>query len=88
MNHRDARMCLASTLYLFLTACSHAPSVDIWGSFFPVWMVCLTIGVALSFVLRMLLLRWRLENEVGPLALFYPSAVMLFTGLLWFIFFR
>ncbi len=67
---------------------SHAPSVDVWGSFFPVWMVCLAISVCLCFVLRMLLLRWRLETEVGPLALFYPCALIFFTGLLWLIFFR
>ncbi len=70
------------------TSCARAPSVDILGSFFPVWMVCLTIGVFLTFGLRLLLLRTRLEAEVGPLALFYPCAVILFTGLLWLTFFR
>jgi hypothetical protein len=73
---------------LLLTGCSRAPSVDIIGSFFPVWMVCLTIAIVLAACLRWLLLRLRLEPEVGPLALFYPSAVVLFTCLLWLIFFR
>jgi hypothetical protein len=73
---------------LLCTGCARAPSVDILGSFFPVWMVCLTIGVFLTFGLRILLLRTRMEAEVGPLALFYPCAVILFTGLLWLIFFR
>jgi hypothetical protein len=35
-----------------------------------------------------LLLRYRLESEVGLVALFYPSVVALFTCLLWLIFFR
>ena len=30
----------------------------------------------------------RLESEVGPVALFYPSVVILLTSLLWLIFFR
>ena len=34
------------------------------------------------------LVRFKLENEVGPLALFYPCVVLLFTSLLWLIFFR
>ena len=68
--------------------CARAPSVDILGSFFPVWMVCLTVAVCITFALRLLLLRLRLESEVGPLALFYPCAVILFTGLLWLIFYR
>lgn len=73
---------------LLLTGCSRSPAVDIMGSFFPVWMICLTIAVFLVFALRWLLARARLETEVGPLALFYPCAVILFTGLIWVIFYR
>jgi type VI protein secretion system component VasF len=73
---------------LLCTGCGRAPSVDIIGSFFPVWMICLTLAVVLAFVVRYLLLRYRLESEVGPVALFYPSVVVLFTCLLWLIFFR
>lgn len=82
------RPAIVMAVSLLSTSCARAPSVDILGSFFPVWMVCLTIGVFLTFGLRILLLRTRLEAEVGPLALFYPCAVTLFTGLLWLIFFR
>jgi hypothetical protein len=51
-------------------------------------MLCLTAGVILAFVVRAILLRYRLETEVGPLALFYPCVVVLLTCLLWLIFFR
>ncbi|WP_353070342.1 YtcA family lipoprotein [Tunturibacter empetritectus] len=51
-------------------------------------MLCLAIAVFLAFVVRYLLARWHLESEVGPVALFYPSVVVLFTSLLWLIFFR
>jgi hypothetical protein len=51
-------------------------------------MVCLVAGAALAFAVRFLLLRYRLESEVGLVALFYPSVVALFTCLLWLIFFR
>ncbi len=73
---------------LFCTGCGTAPSVDIIGSFFPVWMICLTAAVVLTFVVHSLLVRFRLETEVGPVALFYPSVVILLTSLLWLIFFR
>jgi hypothetical protein len=73
---------------LVSAACSRAPSVDILGSFFPVWMICLVISIFLVATLRLILVRAHLETEVGPLALFYPCAVILFTGLLWIIFFR
>jgi hypothetical protein len=71
-----------------LTGCGRAPAIDIVGSFFPAWMICLTAGVILAFVVRYSLLRYRLETEVGPLALFYPCVVIFFTCLLWLIIFR
>jgi len=75
-------------LGLVCTGCGRAPSVDIIGSFFPVWMVCLAIAVILTFGVRYLLLRFKIEQDVGPLALFYPSSVILLTCLLWLIFYR
>jgi hypothetical protein len=83
-----ARLVCLFALSLLCTGCGRAPSIDIIGSFFPVWMVCLTVGIILAFVVRWLLLRYHLESEVGPVALFYPSVVLLFTCLLWLIFFR
>lgn len=77
------------TVVCFLcTGCSRAPSISIVGSFFPVWMVCLVAGVVLAFAVRFLLLHYRMESEVGPVALFYPCVVVLFTCLLWLILFR
>jgi hypothetical protein len=73
---------------LLLAGCGRAPNIDIIGSFFPVWMLCLVIAIVLSVLVRVGLLRFQLENEVGPLALFYPCLVLLFTSLLWLIFFR
>jgi len=79
-------VCFAACL--FLSACGRAPAINIIGSFLPAWMVCLTAGVILAFVARAILVRFRLETEVGPLALFYPCVVVLMTCLLWLIFFR
>ena len=83
-----ARTATALLLSLALSGCGRAPSIDIIGSFFPVWMVCLAVAVILTFVVRYLLLRYKMEQDVGPLALFYPSSVVLFTSLLWLIFYR
>jgi hypothetical protein len=80
---------LIATLPLVLASgCGRAPSIDVIGSFFPVWMLCVAIAVVLTFGVRYLLLRYKLETEVGPLAIFYPSVVILITSLLWLIFFR
>ncbi len=85
---RTKRLCLATICLLLCSGCGRAPSIDVLGSFFPVWMVCLTIAIILASGLRLILLRYRLESEIGPVALFYPSVVILLTSLLWLIFFR
>ena len=87
IRNRLSVLCLSTQIF-FLTGCGHAPSVDIIGSFFPVWMICLALAVILAFIVRAVLIRLHLETDVGPLALFYPSVVVLFTSVLWLIFFR
>jgi hypothetical protein len=88
MKMASKRLGFISATSALLTGCGRAPAIDIVGSFFPAWMICLTAGVILAFVVRYSLLRYRLETEVGPLALFYPCVVILFTCLLWLIIFR
>lgn len=88
MTRRFIKTGSLAVICLLSSGCGQAPSVEVIGSFFPVWMLCVAIAVVLAFVLRFVLLRYKLESEVGPLALFYPSAVVLFTSLLWLIFFR
>ena len=75
-------------ILLLCTGCGRAPSIDVLGSFFPVWMVCLILAVILASIVRVVLLRFKFEQEVGPVALFYPALVILFSCLLWLIFFR
>ena len=79
---------LAVALAVAGAGCQRAPSIDVIGSFLPVWMLCLTVAIALSFLVRYFLLRYHTESEVGPLALFYPCVVILFTCTLWLVFFR
>jgi hypothetical protein len=51
-------------------------------------MVCLIVAIVLTSILRIVLLRYQFESEIGPVALFYPSVVILLSCLLWLIFFR
>jgi hypothetical protein len=74
---------LATTL---CTSCSRAPSFDILGSFFPAWLVCLTLGLLLTVGARWLLLSARVVLALPILT--YPSLTALFTFALWLTFFR
>jgi hypothetical protein len=70
---------------LLLASCARAPSFDILGSYFPAWLVCMALGVLLTFLARWLLLRMRIP--LVPTVLVYPSLTALFTFALWLIFF-
>jgi hypothetical protein len=86
MNGKNKTLLCASSLVT--AACGRAPAIDIEGSFFPIWMICLTTAFVVTFAVRYLLVRARIESHVGPVALFYPCLIILCTSLMWLIFFR
>ncbi len=73
---------------VLLAGCERAPMVDIWGSFFPSWIVCLAASIAIALGLRAFLRYCGLEAGIGTLAIFYPGLVVLLSCLLWLILFR
>ena len=70
----------------FLTGCGRAPSFDVLGSFFPAWLVCLALSLALTAAARWLLLRLHLVIALPVLT--YPSLAALFSFALWLALFR
>lgn len=75
--------CLLSALSL--AGCSLTPSVDVLGSFFPAWLVCVVAAVLLTAFTRLVLIRLRLKVELPGLA--YPSLAAFLTFALWLLFF-
>lgn len=71
-----------------LSGCTHAPILNIGGSFFPSWMICLAIGIACTAALRVFLSRCKLHAEIGLPHLFYPALALFFSCMLWLILFR
>ena len=69
-----------------LTGCARAPSFEIVGSFFPAWLLCLAVGLLLSFAARWLFLRLGVVIAVPILT--YPCLTGLFAGVLWLAFFH
>jgi hypothetical protein len=64
------------------------PQINIIGSFFPSWMLCVLIGIVAALLVRRLLIREGIDPYVGPRALVYPSLAILVTLVLWVAFFR
>ena len=88
MNRTPVPILGISALCLLCSGCGRAPAIDVLGSFFPAWMVCLIVAVTLTVVLRIFLSRRQLEPAIEPVALFYPTVVLLLSCLLWLIFYR
>lgn len=72
-----------------LLACAACdPLVDVAGAFFPGWMLCILVGIALTALARTLLARSRLEPSLGPLLVVYPSLAATISLALWLAFYR
>jgi hypothetical protein len=72
---------------LFNTGCTRAPSFNILGSFFPSWILCGVIGIVLTVLVRVFLVRAKLEPELKPLIVVYPCIALFFTFTTWLLFF-
>ncbi len=66
---------------------SHSPSLEVFGSFFPIWMLCIAAAVLLTLAVRFVLIRARLDGELGPRVVVYPSMIALFACAIWLVFF-
>ena len=51
----------------------HCPSLNIFGAFFPSWMLCALFGLAAALVADGVLSRTRLGGEIKPALLAYSS---------------
>jgi hypothetical protein len=83
---RVAAVAGCSTI-LLTAGCSRAPSFNILGSYFPAWIVCGVLGIALTVVVRAIFLRTKFEQELSPLILIYPCLALFFTFSIWLLFF-
>ena len=79
--HRKTGLAFAC---LAVAGCDRAPSFDILGSYFPGWLVCLTVALLITVLVRFLLLR--LKIEVAAPIVVYPSLLASLTFAQWLLF--
>ena len=76
---------------LMLCGCGadeHSPTVDILGSYFPAWIICIVLGLALTLIARQILIGFRVNDHLYPAPLVYLSLLVFFTLTLWLVFFQ
>lgn len=64
------------------------PVLNIYGSFFPAWVVSLVLGMLLTIPFRLLFALTRIERHLGTLIVVYPSLAFLLTCLTWLALYR
>ena len=84
--HRLAAWMLLLSLSL-VSGCRRAPSIGIYGSYFPGWLICLALGIALTAAAHSVLRRLDYEVHLRPLGLVFISLSITLTCLLWLVFF-
>jgi hypothetical protein len=66
----------------------HSPTVDVLGSYFPAWMVCILSGLALTLVAHWIIQLGNLKPYIGPAPLIYSSLMIIFTFATWILFYQ
>lgn len=69
-------------------AAAQSPSIDVLGSYFPAWLICIVAGVALTVVARLLFVAWKLDAHLFPGPIIYPCLTAVFAMTIWLVFFR
>jgi len=85
------KMLLRSTTgmsLIFLTGCRGAPSINLLGSFFPGWMLCMILGVIGAVALRQVFVKTNIDVHLPLRALIYLCLWVSITLLSWLLFFR
>ncbi|HEX7816674.1 YtcA family lipoprotein [Dyella sp.] len=66
-----------------LCACSQSPSRNILGSYFPTWMLCALVGIVGTFVLRAVLVKADIDQDLPVPVLVYLSLWIAITLAVW-----
>ena len=72
---------------LLTSGCHLAPSVNILGSFFPAWLICIVTGIVLTAVVRQLFVAAGIAPYLQPPALVYPCLGFLLIFATWLVLF-
>lgn len=66
----------------------HSPTVDILGSYFPAWMICIVSGLTLTLIAHWIVQVGRLKPYLGPAPLIYSCLMIIFTFATWILFYQ
>jgi hypothetical protein len=66
----------------------HSLTVDVLGSYFPAWMVCILSGLMLTLIAHWIVQLRNLKPYLGPAPLIYSCLMIIFTFATWILFYQ
>jgi hypothetical protein len=75
-------------LVAVLISSPHSPTVDVLGSYFPAWMVCILSGLALTLIAHWIVQMGDQKPYIGPAPLIYSCLMIIFTFATWILFYQ
>ncbi len=66
----------------------HSLTVDVLGSYFPAWMVCILSGLTLTLIAHWIVQVRDLKPYLGPAPLIYSCLMIVFTFATWILFYQ
>ena len=94
MNTGILKVIAVGLVLLFITSVAvqvlshHSPTVDVVGSYFPAWMVCILSGLTLTFIAHWIVQFRKLKPYLGPAPLIYSCLMIIFTFATWILFYQ
>ena len=80
---------LIGALIFVVRPVSHrSPTIDILGSYFPAWMICIVSGLTLTLVSRWIVRAYHLEAYASPTPLIYSCLAIIYTFVTWIVFYQ
>ena len=65
-----------------------SPTIDILGSYFPAWMICIVSGLTLALIAHWIVQVLNLKPYFGPAPLIYTCLTIIYTFVTWIIFYQ
>ena len=70
-----------------VSGCTHAPTLDLFGSYFPAWMLCAVAGILAAVIIRQILSLIGIHEFVLAPLLTYTGFAIAAALLLWLFWF-
>ena len=84
-----ALLLLIGILIFVVRPLSHrSPTIDILGSYFPAWMVCIVSGLTLTLIAHWIVQICNLKPYLGPAPLIYSCLMIIFTFTTWILLYQ